>query len=208
MKLLLNKGFMFIFMILLSFLLMAGCATTPPPAESKNQPVTELVKIETRNDITLQFLLISPQNPVASIILLAGNNGKLELSRRFGSISFGWLKGDFLVRNREEFAQRGLLVAVIDAPSDKQKGGRKITGGLNEFTKGDGIFRMSGEHAQDIKSVVSFLKNKAKVPIWLISTSMGTISATNAAIRIKNGINGLVLTSSKTKSGPEWGAIV
>lgn len=36
---------------------------------------------------------------------------------------------------------------------------------------------------------------------------MGTISATNAAIRMKEGIDGLVLTASSVRSSKKWGPI-
>ena len=37
-----------------------------------------------------------------------------------------WGAGNFLVRTRDAFAAQGLMVAVIDAPSD-QKGGMSAT---------------------------------------------------------------------------------
>jgi pimeloyl-ACP methyl ester carboxylesterase len=66
---------------------------------------------------------------------------------------------------------------------------------------------MSDDHAQDIIAVASYLKKTANIPVWLVGSSMGTISATNSAIRIRQGIDGLVLTASKTRSNKKWGAI-
>jgi len=43
------------------------------------------------------------------------------------------------------------------------------------------------------------LKNEANIPIWLVGTSAGTWSVTNGAIHIKEGIYGLVFTSSVTR---------
>jgi hypothetical protein len=53
----------------------------------------------------------------ATVVLLAGGNGALHL----GSGRLG-LAGNFLVRNRARFAEHGLLVAVVDAPSDRPDG--------------------------------------------------------------------------------------
>jgi alpha-beta hydrolase superfamily lysophospholipase len=90
------------------------------------------------------------------------------------------------VRSRERFVQQGFLVAVIDAPSDRSQG-------LWDF-------RTSAAHAEDIKHVILELKRIMDIPVWLIGTSMGTVSATNAAARLnEGGPDGLVLTSTITK---------
>ena len=49
----------------------------------------------------------------------------------------------------------------------------------------------------DIKGVIAYLREASNVPVWLIGTSRGTISAANAASRLKEGgANGLVLTAT------------
>jgi len=206
MKIALRKIVCIILAITIYALLSVVCATTSSAKDSK-KPESKLIQIETRPGIKQKFILIKPDNPVASIILLPGNNGRLELSGLFGSISIGWLDKDFLVRNRGSFANDGLMVAVMDAPSDKQSGGRDVLGGVNVITQGKEMFRMSDEHAQDIIAVAAHLKKMAGIPVWLVGTSMGTISATNACIRSKGVIDGLVLTASKTQTTPEWGSI-
>jgi hypothetical protein len=57
-------------------------------------------------------------------------------------------------------------------------------------------------HAQDAAALVAFLRAEADVPVWLVGTSRGSISAANAAARIgKNGPEGIVLTASVTNGG-------
>jgi pimeloyl-ACP methyl ester carboxylesterase len=65
------------------------------------------------------------------------------------------------------------------------------------------IFRMSQAHADDITAVAAYLKGKVNVPVWLVGTSMGTFSAVEGAIAAKN-VDGLVLTSTVTRSKPQW----
>jgi pimeloyl-ACP methyl ester carboxylesterase len=101
-----------------------------------------------------------------------------------------WGAGNFLVRARERFADQGFMVAVIDAPADKQNG-------MN------GVFRMGPEHAGDIGAVTSYLKKQAPVPVWLVGTSMGTFSAAGGAIASPH-VDGLVLTSTLTRTKPDW----
>ena len=44
--------------------------------------------------------------------------------------------------------------------------------------------------------VLEFVKQKADVPVWLVGTSRGTVSATAAAIKLQGEMAGVVLTSS------------
>jgi pimeloyl-ACP methyl ester carboxylesterase len=139
----------------------------------------ELIQLPTRPGVTEPFYLLTPPGaPVASVILFTGGNGLL------GSAHRPVLNGkNFLIRSRGAFAAAGFLVASVDAPSDHPDG---LEG-----------FRSSAEHARDIAAVIAYLRQKAPVPVWLIGTSMGTISAANAAARLKTGgADGLVLTSS------------
>ena len=142
--------------------------------------------IPTRPGVTQAFILVRPSGPPAAcVVLFAGGNGRLGL----GSGKLG-LAGNFLVRNRARFAGQGMLVAVVDAPSDHPAG---LDG-----------FRTSADHAEDIRAVIAALRLQAPVPVWLIGTSMGTISAANGAARLTGGgPDGLVLTSTVTRQGRE-----
>jgi pimeloyl-ACP methyl ester carboxylesterase len=147
---------------------------------------TTLVSIPTPRGATQAFILIKPDNPLASVILFAGGNGALGLQ---SASSMKSLASNFLVRSRDKFAAHKFLVAVIDAPSDQQQGM-------------SAVFRMSSAHAGDIGAVAAYLKMQANAPVWLIGTSNGTFSAAGGAIAAK-GIDGLVLTSTVTRAKPE-----
>jgi hypothetical protein len=143
--------------------------------------------IPTRPGVTQSFLLVRPSgSPAASVVLFAGGHGVLGLGgRRLG------LAGNFLVRNRARFAGHGLLVAVIDTPSDRPAG---LDG-----------FRASAAHAEDVARVIAALRREAAVPVWLVGTSMGTVSAASATARLgtEGGPDGLVLSSTVTRQGRE-----
>jgi pimeloyl-ACP methyl ester carboxylesterase len=146
-----------------------------------------LVSVVTPRGAKQAFMLIRPEKPAASVILFAGGHGALGLK---GTASMRWGRQNFLVRMRNAFAAHNLMVAVIDAPSDRQ-------GGMNA------IFRMSQAHAGDIGAVAAYLKKQAPVPVWLVGTSMGTFSAAGGAIGAKD-IDGLVLTSTITRAKSNW----
>lgn len=143
----------------------------------------ELIEIPTRPGVTQRMLVLGPAQPQAAVILLAGGNGALQLSAE-GKL--GGLNGNFLVRTRQQWADQGLLVALVDAPSDRRS---------EPFLSG---FRQTPEHAADLKAVIAWLRQRNHVPVWLVGTSRGTQSAAFAAISLSraDGPDGIVLTST------------
>jgi pimeloyl-ACP methyl ester carboxylesterase len=165
---------------------LAGAVLVAVAAASPARAAEELRTIAARPGVTVSFLLVRPAGPpAASVVLFAGGNGALGLAAgRPG------LAGNFLVRNRARFAEQGLLVAVLDAPSDRPDG---LDG-----------FRTTAAHADDVRAVIAALRAEAAVPVWLVGTSMGTVSAANAAARLSaGGPDGLVLTSTVMRQGRE-----
>lgn len=145
---------------------------------------TTLETIVSRPGVTEKFLLLPASNgaPKASVILFTGGDGRIGLT----PASIDKPMGNFLARTRALFAAEGLQVALLDSPSDHHE---------------LGDWRASKEHAGDISAVIRFLRAKADVPVWLVGTSMGTISTASAAARLASapagsGPDGIVLTSS------------
>ncbi|MDH4191303.1 MAG: alpha/beta hydrolase [Betaproteobacteria bacterium] len=152
-------------------------------AHAYGQIDQKVVDIPTRPGVSQRMIVLSPQDPKAAVILFAGGHGGLRI---YANGSFKWGKGNFLVRTRQDFAEQGLLVAVVDAPSDRQS---------PPYLSG---FRQRPEHAADIKAVIAWLRERAKVPVWLIGTSRGTQSAAYVATELNGpeGSDGLVLSST------------
>ena len=147
----------------------------------------KLVSVQTKRGVEQSFILIKPDNPIASIILFAGGHGGLGLT---GAEAFEWGEENFVVRTRRDFAAKGLMVAVIDAPSDRPQLGAK--------------FRISRKHAGDMAAVAKYLKRVKDIPVWVVGTSMGTFSAASVAIKKRKLISGLVLTSTMTGVPEDW----
>jgi dienelactone hydrolase len=143
----------------------------------------QVVDIPARPGVTQRMVILAPPAPKAAVVLLAGGHGGLQI---FPNGSFGWGEGNFLVRTRQLFAQQGLFVAVVDAPSDRQS---------PPFLAG---FRQRPEHAADIKAVIAWVRSQAGVPVWLVGTSRGTQSAAYVATQLSgpDGPDGLVLSST------------
>lgn len=155
------------------------------------------VTIPTRAGVTESFAFDAPAQPVAAVVLLAGGEGVIGVSDRGGQAAIA-RPGNFLIRTRKMFGAAGFATVALDVPSD-------YSGGIDEG------FRDSADNAADIAAVVAWLRQKVKAPVWLVGTSMGTISATNAAVRLGGKIDGLALSSSVSASsrrrGPSHGVL-
>jgi alpha/beta superfamily hydrolase len=150
------------------------------------QGTPKVVDIPTRPGVTQRFIHIAPPNARAAVILMAGGHGGLQITSDGG---ITWGKGNFLVRTRQQFADAGLAVAVVDAPSDRQS---------PPFLNG---LRQTPEHTADIAAVIAWLKQQAPapMPVWLAGTSRGTQSAGYIATELspaKGGPDGLILTAT------------
>ena len=143
----------------------------------------EVRLIPSRPGVTEAVLLIRPDSPpLASVILFTGGAGSIGLKPDWPQGKRG---GNFLIRSADLFARAGFLVAILDAPSD--------SAALWNL-------RSTERHARDVAAVIAHLRAEAAVPVWLIGTSMGTLSAANGAIRLsEGGPDGIVLTSSVTE---------
>jgi len=140
------------------------------------------VDIPSRPGVTQRILYLKPDQPRSAVVLFAGGDGGIGIGQD-GSLRKG---GNFLVRSRKLFADRGAAVAVVDAPSDRQS---------YPFLDG---FRQTDKHAADIQAVVDWLRRDIGRPVWLVGTSRGTISVAYLAtvLQSSSGPDGIVLTST------------
>ena len=145
----------------------------------------EIVTLSTRANVTQSYFLTSvPKQLQAIAVLFAGSGGTIQLRSEGGQPRFN--TGNFLVRSRSEFIKRGVIAAIVDAPTDQQGGW-----GMSDE------FRLGSEHAVDISAVIEDLKKRLpNMPIFLVGTSRGTISAAALAARLKTSIAGTVLTAT------------
>ncbi len=164
------RGLKLLFILYLMASLLQAQAQTPQ----------RVVDIPTRPGATQRMILLSPPDAKATVVLIPGGHGGLQLSPD-GSMKWG--AGNFLVRTRQLFADQGLIVAVIDAPSDRQ---------TPPFLGG---FRQRAEHAADLKAVIAWLRENAKLPVWIVGTSRGTQSTAYVATELEGseGPDGIVL---------------
>jgi pimeloyl-ACP methyl ester carboxylesterase len=152
--------------------------TAAPALAQQKETVAE---IKTRGQV-LRYLLIKPEKPVGSVILIAGGHGVLNLDPK-GKI--GWGGGNQLVRTRQLYAKAGFVTATPDVTSD-----------LKRVPEGVPGYRWSAEHATDLGELVKHLRTVAP-PVYLIGTSRAGLSVPNAAARLTGDAapDAIVITS-------------
>jgi pimeloyl-ACP methyl ester carboxylesterase len=150
---------------------------------AENSPV----KIAPRPGVSLLFYYMKQEGASASVVLLTGGAGGIGLKDGVPT------SNNFLIRSRDHFAGHKFNIAVVGRPSDIQDL--------------DYPSRISAEHVEDLRRVVSYLKKDTALPVLLVGTSRGSVSATAAAIAFGNQeLAGIVLTASVT-SASKAGAV-
>lgn len=149
----------------------------------------QFIELQTRPDVTQAIYVVKPSRPKATVILLPGGTGKIRIGADGPE-----KEGNFLVRTRDLFAENGLVAIVVDAPSD-----------LIDNKKGLKGNRISPDHLADIKAVVAYARKLENIPVWLVGTSRGTISATYTAAQAPTAVNGIVLTATVSKPTKKGG---
>jgi pimeloyl-ACP methyl ester carboxylesterase len=139
-------------------------------------------QIETRPGVHVPVFEVWQPGAVATLVLFSGGGGG------YGRIGpGGWPESkNFLIRTGPLWAAQPFNLVMVGRPSD----------GL---VLQDGAVRIGDAHAADNLAILQAIRRKSDRPIWLVGTSMGTISAAAAAIRdTEQRVAGVVLTSSVT----------
>jgi predicted alpha/beta-hydrolase family hydrolase len=143
----------------------------------------ELVTVPSRPGVTQSFVILPMEGrePAAIALLYVGGGGRINARSEDGKIKFG--ARNFLPRSGAEFARNRILPVVMDAPTDQ----RELTDG----------YRMEREQTADARAVIGELKRRFPgLPLYLVGTSRGTISAAFIGRDLGREVAGVVLTST------------
>src|SRR6185295_2415414 len=144
----------------------------------------EIVTVGSRPGVTQSFFIagMGERKAEALALLYIGGGGSIRLRMEDGRPKFG--ANNFLPRSRAEFIRNGVLPVVMDAPSDQP-------GGLTDY------YRSSDQQAVDARAVLAELKKRFPgLPVFLVGTSKGTVTAAYVGRALGSEVAGVVLTSS------------
>jgi dienelactone hydrolase len=145
-----------------------GVLTALVPVQAAADPIIE---IESRGQ-KVRAVLLKPANPKGAVILLAGGDGRLDITPD-GEITK--LRFNQLVRTRALYERSGYVTLVPDiAPGFK-------VGASDVVEK----YRASRAYAQDIGAMVKYLRGVVPKPIVAVGTSRGSLSVANAVAKLK-----------------------
>lgn len=137
-------------------------------------------RLPTREGVIVPIYAFWRADAVATVVLFSGGAGG------YGQIGAdGWPSGgNFLIRTGKHWATHPFNLVMVGRPKD----------GIDLSM---GPVRTGEQHAADNVAIFKAIKLKSPLPIWVVGTSMGTISAAAAAIQDNDKlISGVVLTSS------------
>jgi hypothetical protein len=143
---------------------------------------TGVVQVQTRPNVQVPVFEVWKPGAVATLVLFSGGGGG------YGKIGGdGWpTSNNFLIRTGKLWAAHPFNVVMVGRPTDR-------------IDLKNGAVRIAEEHTADNIAVFKAVKSKSPLPIWLVGTSMGTISAASAAIHDTDKlVDGVVLSSSVT----------
>jgi pimeloyl-ACP methyl ester carboxylesterase len=142
--------------------------------------------IEGRSSDHVPVLQNKKSNDAINLILIPGGNAGT------GEVKNGLpTSRNFLVRSRGDFAAAGFNSYVLFRA-------KSVAPNVMATT-----YRNDKEHIKEIQSLIRYITDTSNGPIWLVGTSMGTISATAAALQLLSPkIMGIVLTASVTQHAP------
>jgi len=120
------------------------------------------VEISSRNQ-KIRAILLKPEKPVASVILLVGGHGQMDIARDGG---IKWGRGNQLIRTRAEYLRQGFAVLVPDiAPDWKGPDSKPVSG-----------YRWNPRHGADLGALVAYMRTIAE-PVVVVGTSRAAVSA-------------------------------
>jgi predicted alpha/beta-hydrolase family hydrolase len=143
----------------------------------------EMVTVPSRPGVTQSFVILPMEGreSAAIALLYVGGGGRINARSEDGQVRFG--ARNFLPRSGAEFVRNRILPVVMDAPSDQ-----------GELTDG---YRMEREQTADARAVIAELTRRYPgLPVYLVGTSRGTISAAFVGRDLGSAVAGVVLTST------------
>ncbi len=159
------------------FFAFATCLALVSAAHAEDR----LLSLESRPGVKISYWMMERPNAKATLLLIPGGGGGIGF--RDGAPH----SQNFLIRARDDFADAGYNVALLGKPSDRPEL--------------DAQYRSTDDHVTDVRAVAAKLAADYGKPVWLVGTSLGTISAAAAASGLDpSKLGGIVLSSSVTRT--------
>lgn len=141
--------------------------------------------------VSMDYMLHEPPegSPQALLVLIGGGNFDMGITGDEISGEVTHAGANFLVRSAHLFAQHGYRVVTVDRPTDWEDW-------TNEYSSSVDRYRISTKHAVDLAAVLEDANGADDLPVVLLGTSRGAISAVD-----KHFLSEAISISSPLTSG-------
>jgi hypothetical protein len=166
----------------------ASAQNTPTDAVNLNE---ELISVDlggSKKQVGVYTTSSSSKNPTRLAVLLPGYPSVVRPVVENGVMTNSRLSGNFLIRSRHFLVDEAIASLIVDCQSD--------SGDYCSST-----YQASKQRQEDIDKLIAEVKTRAPSisEVWLIGTSMGTISSSYMPIHNPKGYAGAIHTASITE---------
>ena len=184
-------------------LLLPACVTTQPTTTQPSARFVspKLIEVPTgRGNVNTPIWWMPHDAAQATLVLFLGGPGALGPNDNDALNDPNSWEGHpaFMLRDWELFYKEGFNVAIVGRAQDRVQE-------QDNRSRNPLPFRTSAEHSSDIRNVLLNIKKLApEGGIWLVGSSLGTISIANATISNPDIIAGQVMLGGVTHLGGDY----
>jgi len=155
---------------------------------SLNEEIVSVDLSGDRKQVGVYTTSSSSKNPTRLAVLLPGYPSVVRPVVENGVMTNSRLSGNFLIRSRQFLVDETIASLIVDCQSD--------SGDLCSST-----YQASKQRQEDVDKLIAEVKRRAPSisEVWLIGTSMGTISSSYMPIHNPSGYAGAIHTASITE---------
>ena len=166
----------------------ASAQNTPADAVNLNE---ELISVDLSGDkkqVGVYTTSSTSKNPTRLAVLLPGYPSVVRPVVENGVMTDSRLSGNFLIRSRHFLVDEAIASLIVDCQSDS---GDYCTS----------TYQASKQRQEDVDKLIAEVKRRTPSisEVWLIGTSMGTISSSYMPIHNPSGYAGAIHTASITE---------
>jgi hypothetical protein len=188
----LKKSVQYLFKISIALTLVhslsAGAQNIPPHAEGLKEELITVDLAGNKKQVGVYSTKIGADKPTRLAVLLPGYPSVVRPVVEAGVMTNSKLTGNFLIRSRRFLADINIATLIVDCQSDS-----------GDYCSSS--YQASKQRQQDVDKLIAEVKakNPSIAEVWLVGTSMGTISSSFMPLHNPTGYAGAIHTASITE---------
>jgi hypothetical protein len=177
----------FIAAVLIQFL-PASAQNIPDHAQGLKEELIALDLTDGKKQVGVYSTKLGSEKPIRLAVLLPGYPSVVRPVVEDGAMTSSKLTGNFLIRSRRFLVDGNIATLIVDCQSES-----------GDYCSSS--YQASKQRQTDVDKLISEVKarNPSITEIWLVGTSMGTISSSFMPIHNPTGYAGAIHTASITE---------